>query len=112
MENTKYPHSVDQFLERKILEDDPNIYTKERFSYYSQVVQNLMALGFGALLSSKLKLLFGKYVFGPNAIQRQESLSRNRIFQSVGLSYQQMADIHNKYMSPAVTYIPQQSSWR
>ena len=101
--NIKLLHSIDQLVDRKLLEDDPNIYIKERFSYYSQVVQNLVALGFSALLTSKLYPLLGRYIFPISAEDaRQQAITRG-IRATAGSVYstpEQMARIYSEYMSP------------
>ena len=102
--NIKLPHSIDQFIGRKMLEDDPNIYTKERFSYYSQVVQNLVALGFSVLLTSKLDPLLGKYLFPVSAEDDWQQVITKGARATMGSVYgatpEQMAKICSEYMSP------------
>ena len=61
--NIILPHTIDQFIDREILEDDPNIYSKAQFLYYIEVVKNLVVLGLGNTIYNKLIPLLGKYIY-------------------------------------------------
>ena len=61
--NIIIPHTIDQFIDREILEDDPNIYSKAQFAYYIEVVKNLVVLGAGKYMYKELYPLLVKYTF-------------------------------------------------
>ena len=87
LENIQYPHSIDQFIDRELLEDDPNIYVKERFNYYSKVAQNLIKLGFGAVLYSKLYPILGSRILPAAFRARQTNINQQFSFMdAMGLS--------------------------
>jgi hypothetical protein len=85
--NVKLPHSIDQFIDRKILEDDPNIYTKRRFEYWTDVVKNLVNLGFSYLLYSKIYPILVSRMLPPQYRARQVSINDQFSFlQHMGIS--------------------------
>ena len=72
--NIKIPHSIEQFIDRKILEDDPNIHTKKRFEYYSNVAMAIIKAGFYTYLLPKLIPYVARY---SSSFGNQVELDRN-----------------------------------